>query len=148
MLENFNQNINIRVKELINRMKINQKKFGEITNIGQRNTSSLLLGKTFPSYTVLANVVSSIKELNARWLLTGEGAMWQSDDLSQSEGKFPNNALVSASEPVTNFQVRQIVQPSQAPEIEIYYLKELLRQQAETITALQKLVKELETPKE
>jgi len=49
---------------------------------------------------------------------------------------------------VTNFQVRHIIEHNQAYEKEIYYLKELIRQQEETISTYRKLVKELETPKE
>jgi len=67
-----------RIKKVIEYLHVEQKLFAESGRISKQTISAYLAGKSQPAADVLANWVRDF-QVNANWLLTGEGEMLQSD---------------------------------------------------------------------
>lgn len=76
--------INDRITQLIDfKANKNQKKFAEMIDFAPQVISNIVSGrKSKPSFDVLNAISSSFVDINPEWLLTGEGEMLKSDNLS------------------------------------------------------------------
>ncbi|BBD08430.1 helix-turn-helix domain-containing protein [Desulfovibrio ferrophilus] len=72
-----------RLQSVISSEKIQKKKLAELGEITTQTMSDYLSGKTLPSAKALTNWIKNF-ELNANWVLTGEGSMFR-DERGQSK---------------------------------------------------------------
>lgn len=69
-----------RIKELIECKKIQPGELAIMLGIQRSNISHILNGRNKPGASLIEKILILFPELNARWLLTGEGNMFSSID--------------------------------------------------------------------
>ncbi len=79
--------VNDRILYIIeNKTKSNKKKFAEIIGFAPQVISNIVSGrKSKPSYDVLNAILSSFDDVSAEWLLTGEGSMLKSEEITTTD---------------------------------------------------------------
>ncbi|MDY3547321.1 S24 family peptidase [Riemerella anatipestifer] len=92
--------INDRVLQIIDiQFNGNQKKFAEFIGVAPQVISNIVSGrKSKPSYDVINSILSSFVDLDASWLITGNGSRLKNDNsllLSDIESKVPQVVTVS-----------------------------------------------------
>lgn len=70
--------VNERVKILQESMNLSQGRFAARVGVNQENISRAVTGKSTPSYDLVEKIYRAFPGLSARWLLSGEGEMWES----------------------------------------------------------------------
>lgn len=80
--------INERIMQLVDfKANKNQKKFAEMINFAPQVISNIVSGrKSKPSFDVLNAILSSFVDIDANWLITGQGEMLKTNILAE-----PNN---------------------------------------------------------
>jgi transcriptional regulator with XRE-family HTH domain len=73
-----------RVRQWMQANRFAGKELAEWAGISKSAVSQVLTGKTGISLKSIQNILEHHKELNARWLLTGEGEMYYKKALSNS----------------------------------------------------------------
>ena len=69
----------INLQELMNKLNVNAAQFAEEIG-GQRSSiSHFLSGRNNPSLDVLRKILMAYPQINAQWLISGEGNMMKSD---------------------------------------------------------------------
>lgn len=69
--------VNQRITKIYENLQISQYRFAKDTGISTATLNNIVLdseGK--PSFTTIQKILNSYENLNARWLITGEGEMW------------------------------------------------------------------------
>ncbi|MFH0762248.1 MAG: helix-turn-helix transcriptional regulator [Bacteroidota bacterium] len=74
-----------RIKIFLESIKLTQKEVGDMVGLTKQGVSSFMRGKTNPPLDVLGKILLKYPELNARWLLTGEGHMLEEQRKSKTE---------------------------------------------------------------
>lgn len=72
--------VNQRVKAIIDYYSLTQRKFAEIVDTAQMNISSLFSRGSKPSCELLSKILVAFPQIDARWLLTGEGKMIKEEE--------------------------------------------------------------------
>ncbi len=75
---------NQRVRQWMQDNRFAGKELAQWAGISKSAVSQVLTGKTGISLKSIQNILDVHKELNARWLLTGEGEMYYSQTVSNS----------------------------------------------------------------
>lgn len=70
--------INQRIRMLMEHYHLTQVKFAQITGIKYQSVSTIYNEKNTPSAELISKILENFKDINARWLLTGEGDMFYS----------------------------------------------------------------------
>ena len=65
----------LRIIQIKQDKKMNATRFSEATGIQRSNVSHLTLGRNKPTADVITKIINRFEDINARWLLTGKGAM-------------------------------------------------------------------------
>ena len=73
--------INERLKILLKRLGLSQRQFALRINLDPGYLSRILQGKVIPSTRILL-LISSVFQVNRRWLETGEGEIFSTSDVS------------------------------------------------------------------
>jgi transcriptional regulator with XRE-family HTH domain len=74
-----------RTKLFLESTKLTQQEVGDMVGLTKQGVSSFTRGKTNPPLDVLEKILLKYPELNARWLLTGEGHMLEEQRKSKTE---------------------------------------------------------------
>ena len=74
-----------RIKIFLESTKLTQQEVGDIVGLTKQGVSSFTRGKTNPPLDVLGKILLKYPELNARWLLTGQGHMLEEQRKSKTE---------------------------------------------------------------
>jgi len=67
--------LNQRVKEVMKYFDLDQTGLANITKVTRQTANGIILGKAKPGATFLIVLLTEFKDIDARWLLTGEGEM-------------------------------------------------------------------------
>lgn len=67
--------LNNRLKELVSHFRLTQKDFAENTGLPQTTFNKAVKGDTSPRHDFFYGILVRYKNVNARWLITGEGSM-------------------------------------------------------------------------
>lgn len=68
-----------RFKELMRRYDLTQTKLAKVTGLTHQTVRNLMEGSV-PRFDTLVPILKYFKEVNARWLMLGEGRMFLSED--------------------------------------------------------------------
>ena len=102
-----------------------QRDFANLIDISEKTLSSIYTGKTKPSFMVIEAILKGFPKLNARWLLIGDGEMFNNSD---------NSELLEINEPFT-------------PYGKIHTTEGVLERMERRITELEKTIEKLSTEK-
>lgn len=69
----------MRLEQLRNNLKLNQKTFAKALGISQGYLSQILLGKKSISYRILNSITNGFKKVNVEWLLSGQEPMFKAE---------------------------------------------------------------------
>ena len=111
--------VNQRIKKFQSASCPKQRDFANAIDISEKTLSSIYNGKTKPSFKVIEAILKQFPNLNARWLLVGEGEMTIESDNSENTEESENTEGV-----VENLQRRVAIL-----EKEIKEIKQLLNKQ-------------------
>jgi len=76
----MNNTISERIKFIISELGYNINSFSKLINISNNVTIGRIVNENRnPSYDVLAKIIRTLGSLNARWLITGEGEMFEKE---------------------------------------------------------------------
>lgn len=67
--------INERLKTVLHQKRLSSSEFSEAVGISRSTLSAIINSKARPSYEVLEKIAATFPEINAGWLLTGNGSM-------------------------------------------------------------------------
>jgi transcriptional regulator with XRE-family HTH domain len=87
-----------RIKQLIKAEDLTQDSLALKTGITRQTINHAVKGKHAPSGEALSKIVSALPKLNARWLLTGDGNMYESRKESGYNTMINKNVYNQASE--------------------------------------------------
>ena len=79
--------LNQRVKEIMKHFDLDQTGLANIANVTRQTANGIILGKSKPGASFLTSIIQEFKEIDARWLLTGEGKMFN------MSGKHDKNSI-------------------------------------------------------
>lgn len=74
------EGVNQRIKSIIEVYSLNQKQFAETIGVAQTTISSFFIRGSKPSSDILEQIVLKFPQIDARWLLTGEGKMIKEEE--------------------------------------------------------------------
>lgn len=74
----------MRLEQLRNNLKLNQKTFAKALGISQGYLSQILLGKKSISYRILNSITNGFKMVNVEWLLSGHEPMFKTEQHSNT----------------------------------------------------------------
>lgn len=96
------QNIALRLKLLIENLRISNSQFADECNISRPTLSQLLTGRNKKvSDVIIAQIHNTYPNLSILWLMFGEGCMWNSDSSN-------HNTLMKKMIRTSKFIVRTI----------------------------------------
>ena len=111
--------ISLRIKEIVNFSGLSDRAFAQSINLAQTTFTNILLKGTEPKSDVLRAIIEVYK-VDAKWLLTGEGDMFETGEkkLSESPAKIPLLRQTVSCGPGEEWQdsdtVEQYVEPLSA----------------------------------
>lgn len=73
----FDKSVGARLHQFVLILKISQTAFAQSISISRGHLSDVLHGRKGIGGDTLVNVAKAYRQLNVRWLLTGEGAMYE-----------------------------------------------------------------------
>lgn len=73
----IDEQIGIRLNQFITTTKLSQTALSQLIGVRQSFLSQILVGKKGMSAKVIINITKAVKNLNIRWLLTGDGEMFE-----------------------------------------------------------------------
>lgn len=76
--------VNLRLKQFIQEINLTQEQFAQSITAKQNQLGNWLGGEKIPAQRIL-DIISTYKELNARWLITGEGEMLDNQKITPTE---------------------------------------------------------------
>jgi|GEM_PF-585623 len=113
--------VNKNIRKIWESSNLSQQKFAEVTEIGYRTLQSLINSKTKVNALQIRNILLAFPNVNARWLILGEGQM------KNITGESIEEDTKSYEEEGISFQSTNI--------------KEIIRMKDETIAELKEEVK-------
>ena len=66
-----------RIIKIMEAEKLTASKFADTIGVKRSNISHLLNGRNQPSYAFIQKVLESFTDVNSRWLITGQGKMYE-----------------------------------------------------------------------
>lgn len=137
MNNNSQQTVNQRIKIAIDSLKITQKAFSEVIGISEKVTSNVKKGKNPPNFLMIESIIRHFPQINARWLILGEGDMWDfepEDDMDVS--------AMEAHEQRLEYMVRSVHEPQieQVEASNIMLLQEKIAMLQMLLTAKEQLI--------
>ncbi len=86
--------INDRIHRLIQVLNMNPTSFSDSLNVSVTVIFNIIKGRrSKPSYDLIHKMLTTYNQLNAEWLIKGEGSIWN-DDIVTSEKFTPSNLQV------------------------------------------------------
>lgn len=107
-------------------LKLTQKAFAQRLGIQQGFLNTVLKGKKGIGHTILINIAKEYKNLNLRWLLTGEGEMFESEKIYVE----PPDELPRGVEDTLKIEYLK-------PEGELEHMKRLLKEHEQRLRDLE-----------
>lgn len=115
-----------RIIKFIEDEKLNAAEFADTIGVQRSSVSHVLNGRNNPGFSFIQKILESYPNLNSRWLLTGEGSMYEKTgsviSSKQEEPKLfdikktePQNALKMNNAPQTNEKEFKVTE-SESPQ--------------------------------
>jgi len=73
-----------RIQEYMDHKKINAGELAQMLEVQRSNISHILNGRNKPSATFIEKMLTVFPDLNARWLLTGQGPMFEGTNVEKT----------------------------------------------------------------
>ena len=73
-----------RLESILQYYKINSSKLADILSVQRSGISHIMSGRNNPSYDFLVSLLEAFPEINAKWLMTGQGEMIDEANLDDS----------------------------------------------------------------
>jgi transcriptional regulator with XRE-family HTH domain len=86
-----------RILKLIEDEKITAAEFADRIGVQRSNVSHILNGRNNPGYTFIQKIIETFPLINSRWLLTGEGNMYEGKG-SPSENSIKTKDLLNSQQ--------------------------------------------------
>jgi len=124
-----------RILKLIEEEKITAAEFADRIGVQRSNVSHILNGRNNPGYTFIQKIIETFPTINSRWLLTGEGNMYEgkgypSENLIKPKDLFdnqpPNNKVIAENKPIENIPLNLTEKQVQTRKPEKVIEKELV----------------------
>ncbi len=96
-----------RIKQYMDYKSISAGELSSLLDVQRSNISHILNGRNKPGAAFIEKMLLSFPDLNARWLLTGNGEMLENMELKDSTTLFPQKEIVIKKE--INKQVNDTV---------------------------------------
>ncbi len=122
MNKNTESTVNQRIKILIVSQKMKQKDFSEHLKISEKVMSNVINGKNPPNFGFIEAILRNFDRLNARWLILGEGEMWEGEVKEAAPAKEYNEVdrtladLVADESVMTYYAVNTVTELSKQVE--------------------------------
>lgn len=78
-----------RIKHFIETKGISAGEFADVIDVQRSNISHILNGRNKPSASFIEKLLNAFPDLNARWLMTGNGEMFYTKQSASSVGQLP-----------------------------------------------------------
>lgn len=78
--EDLRESFGERLKTVIHDLKTTQYEFSTVIGVGQDTISRTVNAKSLPTFEVVHKIATSLPSLNIRWLLTGFGPPWETEE--------------------------------------------------------------------
>jgi transcriptional regulator with XRE-family HTH domain len=88
-----------RILKLIEQEKISAAEFADRIGVQRSNVSHILNGRNNPGFSFIQKILETFPSINSRWLLTGEGVMYEGN-VNLSENSLKSNNLFTVQTPV------------------------------------------------
>jgi transcriptional regulator with XRE-family HTH domain len=88
-----------RILKLIEQEKITAAEFADRIGVQRSNVSHILNGRNNPGFSFIQKILETFPSINSRWLLTGEGVMYEGN-VNFSENTLKSNNLFTVQTPV------------------------------------------------
>ncbi len=75
-----------RLESILQHYKLNSSKLAEMIDVQRSGISHILSGRNNPSYDFLVSILDAFPEINANWLLTGNGNMIEISEGTSLDG--------------------------------------------------------------
>ncbi len=96
--------LNQRIVDVMKHFDLDQTKLANVTKVTRQTANGIVLGKAKPGASFLIELVKELKDINVRWLLTGEGQMLSVSNKSEKNLKESNNGLTENKEIYNNLR--------------------------------------------
>ncbi|MBN1115840.1 MAG: helix-turn-helix transcriptional regulator [Bacteroidales bacterium] len=103
-----------RLQKLLVHYKLTSAQLADSIDVQRSSISHILSGRNKPSYDFLLKIIQSFNDLNAEWLITGNGNMLKSDIVSGADHNNIGNKDLFTSIPVktpVNEVIEDMVKP-------------------------------------
>jgi len=125
-----------RIQEYMDHKKINAGELAQMLEVQRSNISHILNGRNKPSATFIEKMLTVFPDLNARWLLTGQGPMFEGTNVEKTI-KPPidkdKNAKVEEEKPKPDKEVKDVPAKETSKEI---HKSELLDDSVDNVVLL------------
>ncbi|MBI1305191.1 MAG: helix-turn-helix domain-containing protein [Bacteroidetes bacterium] len=81
-----------RLKKLLDELKLSQTQFAEIVGISKNATTSIVKNRSLPRADILQRFLKANPNVNANWLMTGNGSMFLKKQLFETITDMVNNS--------------------------------------------------------
>jgi DNA-binding XRE family transcriptional regulator len=78
--------VNQRIREFQKILKISQREFSNNIGVNETTISSIYEDKNLPNLKVIIAIITHYPNLDARWLMLGEGSMFKKSNYSEKIG--------------------------------------------------------------
>lgn len=104
--------INTRVSKARKILKLTQQEFADVMNISRQSVNNIENNKHVPGSDLIAKILDKFPEINARWLLTGEGEMLTTNtntdnDMSKNYNEDYKDRLIQLLEEKVEYLTRE-----------------------------------------
>lgn len=88
--------IGSRINELLFRLKMNQRNFGESIGVSHTAINNTIHGKTKPKYEIIQTILKVYPNISKDWLLEGKGEMFSSESKPLEEKNSDGGTMFEA----------------------------------------------------
>lgn len=126
-----------RLEYLLDSLNISQIDFSRKTGIQTKSVSNYINGNSFPNYFGIESILKAYPGLNARWLLLGEGEIWDLEPESDND-----LTAMEAHDQRLEYMVRSVHEPKieQVEASNIIMLQEKIAMLQMLLTAKEQLI--------
>lgn len=94
MKDAANNEISLRIKELIFKLQLNQTSFAKSVGVSHTAIFKTVSGETQPRFSLLEAILKAYPNINKSWLLDGEGEMFVNTKSQATEGAYLQEHLL------------------------------------------------------
>ena len=108
--------MNNRIKQIMDYKQISPSELADAIGVQRSNVTHVLQGRNKPGFQFISKLLETFPELNAKWLITGQGDMLVSFD-GRPTGLFDSPETEKNELPVSQAPSNEEKEPEKEPEI-------------------------------